>query len=81
MSSCFFILGATVHACRKAGRHFLVMEDDDEIFKCVLKPLILEPDVEVVKRPRLDEEVGLGDPDEEREPMAPTIVRLNRYST
>jgi len=77
---CTASTGATVHACRKAGRHFLVMEDDDEIFKCVLKPLILEPAVEVVKRPRFDEGVGLGDPDEEREPIAPTIVRLNRYT-
>ena len=75
------ILGATVHACRKAGHHFLVMEEDDDIYKCVLKPLILELDVEVIKRPHLDDEVGLGDPDEEVEPIAPTIVRLNRYNT
>ena len=74
------ILGATVHACQKAGRHFLVMEEDDSIYKCVLKPLILERDVEVIKRPRLDDKVGLGDPDEEVEPIVPTIVHLNRYN-
>ena len=75
------ILGATVHACQKAGHHFLVIEEDDDIYKFVLQPLILEPDVEVIKRPRFDDVVGLGDPDEEVEPIAPTIARLNRYST
>ena len=75
------ILGATVHACRKAGRNFLVMEEDEDIYNSVLKPLILEPDVEVIKKPRLGDEVGLGNPDEEVEPAAPVIVRLNRYST
>ena len=75
------ILGATIHACRKAGHHFVVMEEDDHIYKSVLQPLILEPDVEVIKSPRFDDAVGLGDPDEEVEPVAPTTVRLNRYST
>jgi hypothetical protein len=74
-------LGATVHACRKAGRHFLVMEEDDDIYKCVIQPLIMEPVVEVNKRPRLDDKVGLGVPEEEVEPSPPTIMRLNRYST
>ena len=74
------ILGATVHACRKAGCHFLVIEEDDNIYKCVFKPLILEPSVEVIKRPHLDDEFGLGDPNEEVEPIAPTIVCLNRYN-
>jgi hypothetical protein len=49
-----FISRATVHACRKSGRHFLVMEEDEAIFKSVLKPLILEPVVEVSKKPRFE---------------------------
>ena len=75
------ILGATVHACQKAGRHFVVMEEDDYIYKSILQPLILESDVEVIKRPRFDDAVGFGNPDEDVEPIAPTIVRLNRYRT
>jgi hypothetical protein len=41
----------------------------------------MEPVVEVNKKPRLEDEVGLGVPKEEVEPSPPTIVRLNRYST
>ena len=76
-----FILGATVHACRKAGRHFLAMEEDEDIFNCVLQPLIKVLDVDANKKPRVDDVVSLGDPNEEVEPSAPTIVRLNRYCT
>lgn len=75
------ILGATVHACRKAGRHFIVMEEDEDIFQAVLQPLIMVPRVESVKRPRMEDIVGLGVGEDEVEPAAPTIVRLNRYST
>ena len=75
------ILGATVHACRKAGRHFIAMEEDGDIFKSVLQPLIKLPDVDVNKRQRVEDVVSLGDPDEEVEPSAPTIVRQNRYCT
>jgi hypothetical protein len=57
------------------------MEEDDDIYKCVIQPLIMEPVVEVNKRPRLDDKVGLGVPEEEVEPSPPTIMRLNRYST
>jgi hypothetical protein len=76
-----FISGATVHACRKSGRHFLVMEEDEAIFKSVLKPLILEPVVEVSKKQCFEGEISLGASEEEVEPTPPTIVRLNRYST
>jgi hypothetical protein len=76
-----FISRATVHTCRKSGRHFLVMEEDEAIFKSVLKPLILEPVVEVSKKPRFEGEISLGASKEEVEPTPPTIVRLNRYST
>jgi hypothetical protein len=44
------LLGATVQACRKAGQHFVVMEEDEDIFKSVLQPLIVEPVVEVSKK-------------------------------
>lgn len=75
------IPGATVHACRKAGRHFIAMEEDEDIFNSVLQPLIKVPDVDANKRPRVDDVVSLGDPDDEVEPSAPTILRLNRYCT
>ena len=41
----------------------------------------MEQVVEVNKRPHLEDEIGLGVPEEELEPPAPTIVRLNQYST
>ena len=34
-----FISGASVHACRKSGRHLLAYEPDDLIFKKILQPL------------------------------------------
>ena len=43
----FFLLllglstGASVHACQKAGRHFVVLEADQMIFKDILEPLIV----------------------------------------
>jgi hypothetical protein len=64
------IAGASVHACRKAGRHFLALEDDEVIFNSILKPLIVEPLTEVVKKQRLDDEAEL---------PAPVIVRQNRF--
>jgi hypothetical protein len=76
-----FISRATVHVCQKSGRHFLVMEENEAIFKSVLKPLILEPVLEVSKKPRFEGEISLGSSEEEVEPTPPTIVRLNRYST
>jgi hypothetical protein len=57
------------------------MEEDEAIFKSVLKPFILEPVVEVSKKPRFEGEISLGASEEEVEPTPPTIVRLNRYST
>jgi hypothetical protein len=76
-----FILGATVHTCRKSRHHFLVMDEDETIFKSVLKPLILEPIVEVNKKLRFEGEISLGASEEEVEPTPPTTIRLNRYST
>jgi hypothetical protein len=36
------------------------MEEDEAIFKSVLKPFILEPIVEVSKKPRFEAEISLG---------------------
>jgi hypothetical protein len=36
------IAGASVHACRKAGRHIVALEDDEVIFNAILKRLIVE---------------------------------------
>jgi hypothetical protein len=74
-------LGATVHACRKAGRHFVVMEEDEDIFKSVLEPLIVEPAAEVSKKMRSEAQGALNVSEEEMEPAPPIIARLNRYST
>jgi hypothetical protein len=75
------LLGATVHTCLKVGRHFVVMEEDEDIFKSVLEPLIVEPTIEVSKKPRSEAQVALNVSEEEIEPPPPVIARLNRYST
>jgi hypothetical protein len=70
-------LGATVHACQKAGQHFVVMEEDEDIFKSVLQPLIVEPVVEVSKKSCLKAQATLNVSEEEMEPPPPVIARLN----
>ena len=58
----FFLLllglstGASVHTCQKAGRHFVVLEVDQMIFKDILEPLIVSSFLEVFKKQRLDVE-------------------------
>jgi hypothetical protein len=74
-------LGATVHACRKAGRHFVVMEEDEDIFKSVLEPLIIEPASEVSKKMHSEAHGALNVSEEEMEPPQPVLARLNQYST
>ena len=39
-----------MHACRKAGRDIIALEDDELIFKSILKPLIVKQLIEVVKK-------------------------------
>jgi hypothetical protein len=34
-----FATGNSVHACRQLGRHFVALEDDEDIFNRVFKPL------------------------------------------
>jgi hypothetical protein len=57
------------------------MEEDEDIFKSVLEPLIVEPAAEVSKKMRLEAQGALNVSEEEMEPAPPIIARLNRYST
>jgi hypothetical protein len=45
---------AFVHACQKADQHFVVMENAVDVFKPILQPLIVEPIIEVSKKPHLE---------------------------
>jgi hypothetical protein len=74
----WFIEGASVHACRKAGRHFVAMEGDKEIFKAILEPLIVDTVTEGFKKQRLDGIDAAADVDLEELPDA-IIKPLNRY--
>jgi hypothetical protein len=74
----WFIEGASVHACRKAGRHFVAMEGDKEIFKAILEPLIVDTVTEGFKKQRLDGIDAAADVDLEELPDA-VIKPLNRY--
>jgi hypothetical protein len=74
----WFIEGASVHACRKAGRHFVAMEGDKEIFKAILEPLIVDTITEGFKKQRLDGIDAAADVDLEELPDA-IIKPLNRY--
>ena len=49
-----FNLRASIHASRKAGRHFVAMEVDQMIFKAILEPLIVASILEVIKKQCLD---------------------------
>jgi hypothetical protein len=68
-----------VHACRKAGRHIIALEDDELIFNSILKPLIVEPLTEVVKRQKLDNLAPTSNSDDEVELPTPIIVRQNQF--
>jgi DNA modification methylase len=74
----WFIEGASVHACRKTGRHFVAMEGDKEIFKAILEPLIVDTVTEGFKKQRLDGIDAAADVDLEELPDA-VIKPLNRY--
>jgi hypothetical protein len=74
----WFIEGASVHACRKTGRHFVAMEGDKEIFKAILEPLIVDTVTEGFKKQRLDGIDAAADVDLEKLPDA-VIKPLNRY--
>jgi hypothetical protein len=73
------IAGASVHACRKAGHHIVALEDDEVIFNSILKPLIVEPLTEKVKKQRLDKPVVPANSDDEVEPLVPIILQQNRF--
>jgi hypothetical protein len=74
----WFIEGASVHACRKAGRHFVAMEGDKEIFKAILEPLIVVTVTEGFKKQRLDA-IDAADGVELEELPDALIQPLNRY--
>jgi hypothetical protein len=74
----WFIEGASVHACRKAGRHFVAMEGDKEISKAILEPLIVDTITEGFKKQRLDGIDAAADVDLEELPDA-IIKPLNQY--
>jgi hypothetical protein len=61
---------ASVHACRKAGHHFVAMEGDKEIFKAILEPLIVDPISEALKKQQLEATSTAELPD-------PVIIPLN----
>jgi hypothetical protein len=70
-----------VHACRKVGQHIIALEDDEVISNSILKPLIVEPFTEVVKRQRLDNPAPTSNFDDEVDLLAPIIVQQNRLCT
>jgi hypothetical protein len=68
----------SVHACRKAGRHFVAMEGDKEIFMAILKPLIVDTVTKGIKKQHLDAFEAADDVELE-ELLDPVIQPLNRY--
>jgi hypothetical protein len=73
-----FFARAFVHACHKAGRHFVAMEGDKEIFKAILEPLIVDPVSEGLKRQRLEATCTVDDLEVEEYPDT-LITPLNEY--
>jgi hypothetical protein len=55
------------------------MEDDVDIYKSVLQPVIVEPIIEVSKKPRLESEDALGNFEEEEVLPIPNIMRKNQF--
>jgi hypothetical protein len=74
----WFIEGASVHACRKADRHFVAMEGDSVIFKAILEPLIVDTVTEGFKKQRIDGADAADDVEVEELPD-PVFIPLNRY--
>ena len=48
--------GASLHACRASGRHFLGFEEDITLFNDVLKPLLAGPSTLDAEMDNLDDE-------------------------
>jgi hypothetical protein len=70
--------GASVHACRKAGRHFVAMEGDEEIFKAILELLIVDTVSEGLKKQRIDGDDAVDDVEVEELPDL-VFTPLNQY--
>ena len=64
------------HAYHKADRHFIAMEGDEEIFKAILEPLIVE--TKGFKKQCLDSIDAVDDVEFEELPDS-VIQLLNRY--
>jgi hypothetical protein len=74
----WYIEGASVHACRKAGRHFVAMEGGSVIFKAILEPLVVDTITEGFKKQRIDGADAADDVEVEELPD-PVFTPLNRY--
>jgi hypothetical protein len=76
----FFTLlaGASIHACRKVGRHIVAMELDKEIFKSLIESLLAQLVREAPKKQWLHKgpsRIG----DEEPVFEIPKIIARNKY--
>jgi hypothetical protein len=67
-----------VHACRKAGRHFVAMEGDEVIFEAILEPLIVDTVTKGFKKQQIDG-IDAADDVEVEELLNPVFTPLNRY--
>jgi hypothetical protein len=72
-----YLIGAFVHACQKVGRHIVVLEDNEAIYKSVLQPLILELLIHVFKKQWLESKDANVDFEEEEELPIHDIVQNN----
>ena len=53
--------------------HIIALEDDEFIFNSILKPLIIEPPIEVVKKQQLDKLIVMANSDDEVELQVPIL--------
>lgn len=72
----FGIAGASIHACRRSGRHIVAFESDPLIFKAVLAPLRDVAPLASVVVPSMDVTLL----DEEDVPIR-HVAKRNRLST
>jgi hypothetical protein len=80
--SCYFdFAGASIHACQKAGRHIVAMEEDEDVFKALLQLLIIENVSQVFKKQQLDEHVVELGSEVEVEEELPLPKLQNKFCT
>jgi hypothetical protein len=73
-----FLVGISIHACCMVGCHFVPMEGDQEIFKAILEPFIVDSVTEVFKKQRLNID-GTSKNLEDEELSDLVIVACNQY--